>query len=29
MLWQPATKLFFKTTEPRAAKWISDADQGN
>jgi type IV secretory pathway TraG/TraD family ATPase VirD4 len=25
MLSQPATKLFFKTTEPRAAKWISDA----
>ena len=24
MLSQPATKLFFKTTEPRAAKWISD-----
>ena len=25
MLSQPATKLFFKTTEPRAAKWISEA----
>ena len=25
MLSQPATKLFFKTTEPRAAQWISDA----
>jgi hypothetical protein len=25
MLSQPATKLFFKTTEPRAANWISDA----
>ena len=25
MLSQPATKLFFKTTEPRAAKWMSDA----
>jgi hypothetical protein len=25
MLSQPATKLFFKTTEPRAAEWISDA----
>ena len=25
MLSQPATKLFFKTTEPRAAKWISDS----
>jgi hypothetical protein len=25
MLSQPATKLFFKTTEPRATKWISDA----
>ena len=25
MLSQPATKLFFKTTEPRAAKRISDA----
>jgi len=25
ILSQPATKLFFKTTEPRAAKWISDA----
>lgn len=25
MLSQPATKMFFKTTEPRAAKWISDA----
>jgi len=25
MLSRPATKLFFKTTEPRAAKWISDA----
>jgi type IV secretory pathway TraG/TraD family ATPase VirD4 len=25
MLSQPATKLFFKTTEPHAAKWISDA----
>ncbi len=25
MLSQPATKLFLKTTEPRAAKWISDA----
>ncbi len=25
MLSQPATKLLFKTTEPRAAKWISDA----
>jgi hypothetical protein len=25
MLSQPATKLFFKTTEPRVAKWISDA----
>jgi len=24
ILSQPATKLFFKTTEPRAAKWISD-----
>ena len=24
MLSQPATKLFFKTSEPRAAKWISD-----
>jgi hypothetical protein len=25
MLSQPATKVFFKTSEPRAAKWISDA----
>jgi type IV secretory pathway TraG/TraD family ATPase VirD4 len=25
MLSQPATKLFFKTTEPHAAKWISEA----
>ena len=25
MLSQPATKIFFKTSEPRAAKWISDA----
>ena len=25
MLAQPATKVFFKTSEPRAAKWISDA----
>ena len=25
MLSQPATKMFFKTSEPRAAKWISDA----
>jgi len=24
MLSQPATKVFFKTSEPRAAKWISD-----
>ena len=24
MLSQPATKIFFKTTEPRAAKWISE-----
>ena len=24
MLSQPATKIFFKTSEPRAAKWISD-----
>jgi hypothetical protein len=23
MLSQPATKIFFKTSEPRAAKWIS------
>jgi type IV secretory pathway TraG/TraD family ATPase VirD4 len=25
MLSQPATKIFFKTSEPRAAKWISEA----
>jgi hypothetical protein len=25
MLSQPATKVFFKTSEPRAAKWISEA----
>lgn len=25
MFSQPATKVFFKTSEPRAAKWISDA----
>ena len=25
MLSQPATKVFFKTSEPRAAQWISDA----
>jgi type IV secretory pathway TraG/TraD family ATPase VirD4 len=25
MLSQPATKVFLKTSEPRAAKWISDA----
>jgi len=25
MLSQPATKIFFRTSEPRAAKWISDA----
>jgi len=25
MLSQPATKVFFRTSEPRAAKWISDA----
>ena len=25
MLSQPATKIFLKTSEPRAAKWISDA----
>jgi hypothetical protein len=25
MLSQPATKVFFKTSEPRAAMWISDA----
>jgi hypothetical protein len=25
MLSQPATKVFFKTSEPRAAKWISDS----
>ena len=25
MLSQPATKMFFKTSEPRAAKWISEA----
>jgi len=25
MLSQPATKVFFKTSEPRASKWISDA----
>jgi type IV secretory pathway TraG/TraD family ATPase VirD4 len=25
MLSQPATKLFLRTTEPRAAKWVSDA----
>ncbi len=25
MLSQPATKVFFKTSEPRAAKWIADA----
>jgi hypothetical protein len=25
MLSQPATKVFFKTSEPRAAKWVSDA----
>jgi len=24
MLSQPATKIFFKTSEPRAAKWISE-----
>ena len=24
MLLQPATKIFFKTSEPRAAKWISE-----
>ena len=25
MLSQPATKIFLRTTEPRAAKWVSDA----
>ena len=25
MLSQPATKVFFRTSEPRAAKWISEA----
>ncbi len=25
MLSQPATKIFFKTSEPRAAKWVSDS----
>jgi hypothetical protein len=25
MLSQPATKVFFKTSEPRAAKWVSEA----
>jgi type IV secretory pathway TraG/TraD family ATPase VirD4 len=25
MLSQPATKIFFKTSEPRAAKWVSEA----
>jgi hypothetical protein len=25
MLSQPATKIFFKTSEPHAARWISDA----
>ncbi len=25
MLSQPATKIFLKTSEPRAAKWVSDA----
>jgi type IV secretory pathway TraG/TraD family ATPase VirD4 len=25
MLSQPATKIFFKTSAPRAAKWISEA----
>jgi type IV secretory pathway TraG/TraD family ATPase VirD4 len=25
MLSQPATKIFLKTTEPHAAKWVSDA----
>ena len=25
MLSQPATKIFLHTSEPRAAKWISDA----
>ncbi len=24
MLSQPATKIFFKTSEPRAAKWVSE-----
>ena len=25
MLSQPATKIFLRTTEPRAAKWVSEA----
>jgi hypothetical protein len=28
MLSQPATKVFFKTSEPRAAKWVSEAIGG-